>query len=203
MRERPVLETSRLVLRPFSELDASPVRELAGDPDVARMTLSIPHPYPEEMARQWIALHAPRWEEGRELVLAIVSREQASVVGAGGLLLEPAHHHAELGYWIGRPFWGRGYATEASRALLGFGFESLELVRIYGRHFACNPASGSVLRKLGMSIEGTWRRHLRRDEIFHDVCCYGLLREEWAGMDHPQRSVSSAGSVQQGRESAP
>ena len=96
-----------------------------------------------------------------------------------GLRIDQAHRRAELGYWIGTPFWGRGIATEAAKEMLRYGFEELRLHRIFAEHFAHNPASGRVLAKIGMKHEGCHRRHVLKWGEFVDAEQYGILREEW------------------------
>ena len=93
--------------------------------------------------------------------------------------MKPEHDHAELGYWIGVPYWGAGYATEGARAVMQFGFETLSLNRIFASHFSRNPASGRVLQKIGMRYEGTLRRHLKKWDEYIDLECYGVLRSEF------------------------
>jgi RimJ/RimL family protein N-acetyltransferase len=92
--------------------------------------------------------------------------------------LECEHDRAELGYWIGKPFWGRGYATEAARALVQYGFDTLGLHRIYARHLTRNPASGRVLHKIGMTHEGYRRKHEKKWGIYEDDKLYGILRDD-------------------------
>jgi RimJ/RimL family protein N-acetyltransferase len=174
----PVLETERLRLRPLEPADAPRVSELAGDRDVARNTLRIPHPYPEDAAEQWIAALPGMWERGEEAIFALTLREGGELVGAAGIH-GGGDGVGEIGYWIGRPYWGRGYATEAARALVSFGFDGLGLERVWAHSFGRNPASCRVLEKAGLVREGTLRRHVRKWEELEDVVCYGLLREEW------------------------
>ena len=177
----PTLESERLVLRPFdAEADAAAVERLAGDFAIADATLTVPHPYPAGAGAAWIATHAERWASGSGLTLAIASGENpADVVGAIGVSITAEHRRAELGYWIGVPYWGRGYATEASRALLRFGFVDLALHRIQARHFLRNPASGRVLEKVGMQFEGVMRGSLRKWDRFEDAAMYAALAPEW------------------------
>jgi [ribosomal protein S5]-alanine N-acetyltransferase len=137
----PVLRTARLLLRPFELSDALEVRRLAGDQAVALTTLHIPHPYPEGAAEQWIASHEEKFEKGEMMDLAITLAADQALIGAIGLVLCPSHSRAELGYWIVRPFWGNGFATEAGWAVLKYGFETLRLNRIQASHFVKNPAS--------------------------------------------------------------
>jgi RimJ/RimL family protein N-acetyltransferase len=171
----PTLSTGRLLLRPFSAADAREVQRLAGAPEVADTTLLIPHPYPDGVAEQWIASHPAAWEERRSLSLAITDEERG-LLGAIGLRPVMEHRHAELGYWIGVPHWGRGIATEAARAVIRFGFDELGLERVSATHFARNPASGRVLVKAGMQYEGRLRRHVLKCGRFEDGELYAVLR---------------------------
>lgn len=175
---QPLLATPRLALRPFVRSEAARVAELAGDREVAATTLRIPHPYDARMAEEWIAGLGPAYQEGR-LVNFAVTTAQDGVVGSIGLTLHAEHARGEMGYWIGKPFWGRGYASEAATAVLRFGFESLALHRIHAHHMTGNPASGTVLRKLGMRHEGTLRHHTLKWGEFHDIECYAILVEEF------------------------
>jgi ribosomal-protein-alanine N-acetyltransferase len=174
----PTLRTERLVLRSFTLDDAPRVQELAGAREVAATTLNMPYPYEDGMAEAWIGTHAAAWETRDRLTLAI-AHESAGLLGGIALNLALRHRRAELGYWIGMPYWNHGYATEAAAAVLAFGFGELGLNRIRGRCFATNPASGKVLRKLGMLHEGTMREDVVRWDRFHDLECYAILAREW------------------------
>jgi ribosomal-protein-alanine N-acetyltransferase len=176
--QQPTLETERLLLRPFRLSDASDVRRLAGAFEIADTTLTIPHPYPEGTAELWIATHATGFLARTQATFAIEERATRTLAGAIGLHIEPRHSIAELGYWIGLPFWGQGYATEAGRSIVAFGFTTLALNRIQARHFARNPASGSVMRKLGMSCEGTLRQAMKKWDRFEDVVMFSVLASE-------------------------
>jgi ribosomal-protein-alanine N-acetyltransferase len=175
---QPTLTTLRLLLRPFALADAPAVRRLAGEWAVADTTLSIPHPYDEGVAEAWIASLADQYARREQAVFAITENQTETLVGAIGLVLRAPHHRAELGYWVGRPYWGRGYATEAAAAVIAFGFAELSLNRIHACHFARNPASGRVLAKAGMRREGVSRQHVRRWDRFEDLVQYGILRED-------------------------
>jgi RimJ/RimL family protein N-acetyltransferase len=177
--DRPTLLTKRLVLRPFRMEDAPEVQRLAGAREVAATTATIPHPYEDGMAEAWIASHRETAESGEDVVFAITLREGGALVGAIGMRVKPRHERAELGYWVGVPYWGKGYATEASRAMLDHGFGALGLRRIYAHHFVSNAASGRVLLKIGMKLEGRLRQHMEKWGEWHDLDVYGVLREEW------------------------
>lgn len=174
-----LLETSRLTLRPFSAADAPAVQHLVCAREIAEMTLNIPHPYPDGAALMWISTHDEKIAQGTEYPFAITDRVDGSVYGAIGLRLEREHSRAELGYWIGLPYWGQGYATEAGKALLAFGFQTLGLHRIYAFHFGRNPASGRVLQKIGLLPEGCQRQHLYKNGRHEDLMMYGALAAEW------------------------
>lgn len=170
------LETPRLVLRPYSEADLPALIRLAGAREVAITTLRIPHPYTEENAREYLAICQAESASGPVTRFAITLRADGQFCGGAGLRLDPAHRHAELGYWLGVPFWGQGYATEAARAMLAYGFDTLALHRIYASHFAGNDASGRVLRKIGMKYEGRLRAHVCKWGEFLDLEFYGMLK---------------------------
>lgn len=175
----PTIETARLYLRPFTLADAPEVERLAGAFAVADTTLNIPHPYPEGIAVQWITRHPEDVQRGDVLTWAISARLNGTLYGAIGLHINATHQHGEVGYWVGQPYWGHGYASEAATAVLGHGFSVLGLNRIYARHFARNPASGRVMQKIGLRHEGVQRQHLRKGERFEDIVGYAMLREEW------------------------
>lgn len=101
----PVLETTRLRLRPFAPADAAGVQRFAGDKAVAGTTLMIPHPYPDGAAEAWIGTHAAKWAAHEEFVLAITLKSSNGLLGAIGLAVQEAHEMAELGCWIGGPHW--------------------------------------------------------------------------------------------------
>ncbi len=171
----PTLETARLRLRPYSEADIPELLPLIGAREIAATTGRIPHPYSVEDARQFLA----RMETDPEVRLAVILRSNGHLIGGVGLRLVEPHQQAELGYWIGVPYWGCGYATEAAGEMLRYGFEQLKLHRIFANHFKNNPASGRILRKLGMEYEGCQHGHFRKWDQFVDLELYGLLRQDW------------------------
>jgi [ribosomal protein S5]-alanine N-acetyltransferase len=179
MLERPTLTTARLVLRPFTVADAPDVQRLAGERQVASTTLNIPHPYEPGMAEQWISTHQERYERGELVNFAIVRRADNTIMGCINLRINQPHAHAELGYWLGVPFWSQGYCTEAARAVVQYSFEVLRLHRIYASHMTRNPASGRVMQKIGMTYEGCQRQHVQKWGVFEDLATYGILQSEY------------------------
>jgi RimJ/RimL family protein N-acetyltransferase len=169
-----VLETPRLILRPWVESDIPELVPLIGAREVAATTLRIPHPYREEHARQFLQ-NAKQDEQ----LLSIRLRSDGQLCGGVGLHPNPGHQHGELGYWLGVPFWGKGYATEAAGAIVRYGFEQLELHRIFASHFEGNVASRRVLEKLSMRPEGCLRQHILKWGKFLDLQLYAILRQEF------------------------
>lgn len=175
----PALNTDRLLLRPFRLEDASRVQQLAGDRAIAATTLNIPHPYEDGMAEDWIRNHPESFANQESVVFAITIKSEpgpSALVGAIGLTLAMPHARGELGYWIGKPYWRRGYCTEAAGAVLDFGFETLGLQRIFARYMTTNPPSGRVMEKIGMQYEGCFRQHINKWGQYVDINFYGILR---------------------------
>lgn len=174
----PPLETARLRLRPFGPIDADAVTALAGDAAVARYLVQMPHPYPRELAVAWIDGHAEAWRRGAGPTWAIERRRDRRVVGAVFLRWTPRHDRAELGYWLGRRHWGRGYAREAATAAVAFAFDVLGVHRVYAQHLGGNDRSAAVLRAIGMTAEGVRRGHIKKADAHHDLHSYAILRDE-------------------------
>ncbi len=156
--------------------DAPRVQLLAGDARVAEPTGLIPNPYEDGMAEAWIASHDHNRTTGTEFVYAITRHEDGVVVGA--IALRPmANEHENLGYWVGRPYWGNGYATAAAQALVALAFSWLDCNIVTASHLARNPASGRVMAKCGFSV-------LRRDVRSHrgtpeEYIVCGITPEAW------------------------
>ena len=183
MIQQPTLETERLLLRPLTPDDAATVARLAGSREVAHTTISIPHPYSEDQAREWIAARTGQSDAGKEIVFSVVIREDARLTGSVGLReIDSEHSQAEMGFWIGVQLWGKGYATEAARRVVRYAFEELKLNRVYAHHMVRNPASGRVLEKLGMKREGLLRQRVRKWGVFEDVVLMAILHDDWRQM---------------------
>ncbi len=153
MTTQPILPTNRLMLRPFSLSDAARVQLLAGDRRVSVMTVNIPYPYADGLAELWISSHAASYQQGDAIIYAITLAHNDELIGTVSLT-QRTSADANLGYWIGVPYWGQGYCTEAAAALLEFGLKQCGIPLIYARHLQANPASGRVMLKNGF-------RHIR------------------------------------------
>jgi len=137
------------------------------DFDVARMTSRVPHPYTEEHAEEFLALPP----DGRH-VFAVERKQDGLFLGMTGLHPDGDGGH-EFGYWLGKPFWGAGYATEAAGRLVRYAFEALGLETVHAGWFADNPASGHVLAKLGGRHNGSKMRLSRARDA--EVLCHDML----------------------------
>lgn len=187
MEHQPKIRTARLLLRPYRDVDAPEVQRLAGDARVSDTTLTIPHPYPDGIAEMWIATHEAAWTSGRGAVFAITQLADDQLVGTVGLTIRLEQQSAELGYWIGYPFWGHGFCTEAAQAALDFGFAVLGLGRIHAHHFERNPASGRVMQKVGMREEFFRPGAIEKRGVREDIRGYAITRAAWEEIRLPHR----------------
>lgn len=147
----PTLSTERLMLRGVVNADAERLAQLANDVQVAAMTTSMPNPYTQADADHWLKrCRGLDWD--REAYFVIEHRH-FGVVGGIGFESGP-RGRPELGYWLGRPFWNRGYATEATRAALDWARRDWRKKLVVAGHFTDNPASGQVLVKTGFLYTG-------------------------------------------------
>jgi len=135
------IKTQRLLLRPFQRSDAREFARLAGDWSVASMTSDIPHPFDESQALAWL-------KPARGEVRFAIALDGRHLIGGAGFYRRPSGV-AELGFWLGKPWWGQGFATEAARAVVAHGVRDRRLPAFSSAHFVDNPASGRVLAKLG------------------------------------------------------
>jgi len=175
------LRTARLLLRSLEREDIPTLVRLAGARAIAATTANIPHPYAEDDALIFLSQAEDDFRAGHSAIFAVTIPPDTELCGAVGLTIAPVPKRAELGYWIGVPYWGRGVATEAARAVMAFGFETLRLNRIYAHCFTGNIASQRVLEKMGMRHEGQSRRHIQKWDRLIDVENYELLACEYCG----------------------
>lgn len=174
-----VLKSKRLLFRPFSLDDAHDIQRLANDWEVATTVPSIPHPYPDGVAESWVNYLNQAREKGTEIGFAIVQVSDNVLVGSISLMVNKAHRKCEIGYWLGRNFWGNGYATEACWRIIDFGFTELELNKIFAPVMTRNKASIRVLEKAGMKYEGTAVQRLLIRGVFEDIVTYGIIKTDY------------------------
>ncbi|OMF29808.1 GNAT family N-acetyltransferase [Paenibacillus sp. FSL H8-0548] len=174
-----VLTTERLILRQLEEGDADELERLINDYDVARTTLNIPYPYPKGGALSFIRHRAEVLRDGAGYSFGIINKETNGFMGTIGMQLDNHNNRAELGYWLGKPFWNQGFVTEGVKRITAFGFDELKLHKIHAAAMTKNPASSSVMKKAGMKYEGTLRQHYLKWDAYEDIDYYGILREEY------------------------
>jgi [ribosomal protein S5]-alanine N-acetyltransferase len=176
-----ILETDRLILRPIEEFDAPALLPFVSDGDVAYNLLRMPHPYPEEQLVPFIRRCVAAMERREQFDMVVILKATGQAIGMCSLddvLWQ--HMRAEIGYYLGKPYWGHGYMTEAAKRMLEFGFWELGLERIHAYCFVRNTASARILEKIGMTREGCCRRAIKKADGFLDVFIYGIIREEFA-----------------------
>lgn len=177
--DHPRLVTDRLVLRGFEERDAPDIARHAGEYEMSVNFALPPFPYTPEDAHAWVKLSRELWAQKTGLSFALDSPADDSLIGSMGFKLALEHRRAEIGYWIARPHWGNGYATEAARRLVRYAFHDLNLNRVCACYYHWNRASGRVLEKCGLKHEGVQREHAMRLGRLADNVLMGVTRAEW------------------------
>ncbi|MCF7958579.1 MAG: GNAT family N-acetyltransferase [Phycisphaerae bacterium] len=176
----PQFETDRIIIRRYKPSDAEDLYNVLKDKAMSRWTFALPHPYPQEAAVKYIRQTQSRWRLEKGYAFAVVHKETGKVIGNVGLnRVEQTHKCGEIGFCLGKKYWGQGLMTEAIERLLHFGFNKLKLHRIYGHTFQANTASKRVFEKTGFTLEGTMRQAVVRYKKRHDLLNYGILRGEY------------------------
>ena len=175
-----ILETQRLVLRPFAVADAGEMyRNWASDPEVMKFLTWPVHESPEatvELLKVWVA----QYESPEYYQWAMVLKECGQVIGSISVNEHDEKvEKAEVGYCMGKAWWHRGLMAEALQAVMDYLFGEVGFHRIQAAHDLRNPNSGAVMRKCGMTVEGTLRQYLWSNSGVGDMCMHGILREEW------------------------
>ena len=184
------LENGTLLMRPLESHDSSAILDLVVTPEIAANTF-VPQPYPPEAASEFVRLGRERWRYDEAYVFGVIEKCSQRFAGCMGIHPVAAHGRAEVGYWIGKAFWGRGLATSALRLLLQFAFETLKLNRVEAGHFAHNPASGRVMEKAGMRFEGLRRQYVLHREQYKDLVWYAILREDYEALSAGKRKETA------------
>ncbi len=171
----PTLETDRLILRPAAPEDVPDIAALANDEGVATRTESMPYPYHPDDARSWLE----RIERDQtEQAFAIVRKPDGVFAGMIGLLIDGSDC-AEVGFWLGRPYWGHGYATEALARVLAYAFEARDFAMIKAGAFPDNAASIRVQEKAGMRLAGREIRFAPARGGDRAVAIREIRRRDW------------------------
>lgn len=185
MTNFPTLETERLILNRPTENDLGDlILHLNSDNVFSENTLNIPFPYQNENAEFWIhELVNKGFEEKKNFTFAIREKENPKLIGAIGIHLDKVHLKAEIGYWIGKDFWNKGFVTEAVREIIRFGFQDLGLNKIYATHFPHNPASGKIMQNCGMKLEATLKQEYFKNGKPLDVLKYSVLKQDFVNLE--------------------
>lgn len=192
------LETTRLVMRPIREEDASFLYPLINDAEVVLNLRDVPHPYPENQLIKWIRAIRQSMAEKSALEMAIVLKENNRPIGICALNhLDWNLKSAELGYWLGRQYWAHGYMTESVRAIVQFGFVYLGLERIYAHCITRNIASARVLRKAGLKYEGLSEHPVEKAEGLFDVMRFGIMKFEYQAYHESKLWLQSVDGIQE------
>ena len=161
-------------LRPYRMSDCDPLLAIANDREVSRnMTERFPFPYTEADAREWLGFCASEGEPTRNFAVEV----DGELAGGAGIDVRSGERagSAEMGYWLGRNYWGRGVATTVAKALSVYAFATFDLDKLEATVFGWNLASARVLEKTGFQLEGRLRRSVVKDGDRTDLLLYGLL----------------------------
>ncbi len=184
MNKIPKIETNRLILQQITSNDIPKIIEYAGNKKVADMTLNIPHPYKEQDAVFWINSANEGLKNRTQYTFGIRIKTSNQFIGGIGLKVNNRFNRSELGYWVAEPFWNTGYTTEAVKAILKFGFEVLNLNKIFATHLTENIASGKVMIKNGMIKEGELKDHTKKGGLYQSLIQYRLTKIEFENDDN-------------------
>lgn len=187
------LATERLLLRPLRLDDAETVHRLVNDWAVVRMLSQLPFPYPRALADQWIASTLEQIERGSGYHLAITGQEagREMLIGCIGLRLDMTPEVGNLGYWIGKAFWGHGVATEAAARLSRWALANLDIERLEAHVAVDNPASGAVLRQAGFREVGTGMAPFLARGGQHPVIRFEATRDDLFGRPGPDATAET------------
>jgi RimJ/RimL family protein N-acetyltransferase len=185
VRTIPVLETGRLTLRAPSLRDGKSIARLANDRRIAENTLRIPHPYTVDDAEEFIA--ACNTQDGEATFVIALGAQPIGMCG-----VEPRANDAEIGYWLGAPYWGQGYATEAVRAAIDHAFGALGHLALQAGARVTNPASRRVLEKCGFQWTGVGLYRIRAIKSAAPIDRFRLDRGLWASLKAWGRSKEVA-----------
>ena len=177
------LSTERLTLRPLCPSDAADLHRLVNDWAVVRMLAALPFPYPRPLADQWIESARRLWDEGREYHFAITGHEDGKelLIGAAGLKFDRKQRSADLGYWVGKRYWGHGVASEATTKLVSWALAHLDIDKLTASVIEDNEASAKVLAHAGFKPAGTGKGSFRARGGEHPVRLFAATREDVFG----------------------
>lgn len=177
--DTPTIETDRMILRKIGPRDEEDIFAYASDRETTEYVIWNTHQTIAD-SRAYIQFTLDRYAKDEAADWGMVLKASGRLIGTISLFAKDfISRRAEMGFVIGRPYWGQGLTPEAGASLLKLAFEEMQLHRVECRHFAPNKKSGRVMQKLNMTYEGTAREAIQCRGIFWDICHYGILRSEW------------------------
>ena len=174
------LKGKRVFLRKITPKDAQSIYDNVKDKEIARYTENIPYPYPKTDTIKFIKRSDDKIKKGKGYTFGITLKEDDQVLGIVSLnSIDHKNKSAELGYWLGKKYWGKGIISEAVRLILGFAFKNLKLHRVHAGVFEKNIASKRVLEKSGFKFEGLLREAVFKHGRWYNKLAFGILRKEY------------------------
>lgn len=170
------ISTTRLQLMPIVVADLPQITDYANNKNISDALISIPHPFTKKDATTWYKAHEHGAKKGVQITFVIKDYNN-SLIGIIGLSINATHNHAEAGYWIAEHHWAHGYATEALDAVIKFGFEKMQLHKIFATHFKRNANSGKVMSKCGMVQEGELKDHYKKNDEYLCIVQYSIINQ--------------------------
>lgn len=165
-------------LTPYRLSDKANLIKYINDAEINRNTLAIPYPYGEKEAEEWLKLALQEEEKFGTYANWVIRDKKGELIGCIGrqMLYGKDSHTDEVGYWLARPYWGKGIMTEVVIAFCDYWFENSPVIRFTAAVFAYNAASARVLEKAGFQKEGYLRQHYAKDGQFLDGILYAKLK---------------------------
>lgn len=174
----PQLKTERLLLNQPTENDVKTISKILNHDVYSHNTINIPFPYSDKDAQFWLELCRNGFKNETQYIFAIRLQDTNQLIGGIDLGIDKRFNKAELGYWIDQDHAGKGYATEAAKAIINFGFHELKLKRIFATYFDFNIASGKVMEKIGMTKEGLLHCHTRKHDVYQNHVLYAIINQD-------------------------
>ena len=174
----PTLETERLILRKITMEDSADIHRYASNPDVSKYVFWEAH-NSLGATEDYIGFILDLYANGKLAPWGIQNKEDGKLIGTVDFVnWQPQHRTAEIGYALSKEYWGRGMATEATKELIKFGFNSMDLVRIQAKCLVENAGSERVMEKAGMAFEGILRKFIFIKGSHYDVKMYSIIKED-------------------------
>lgn len=174
--ELPHIKTERLIMSSPHVSDLEKIKSILNtNEDYSKNTVNIPYPYTIENAKFWLNLAEVGIKNQNQFIFVIRLKNTNELIGGIDLGVNKQFHKAELGYWLDKKHWNNGFATEATKAIINFGFKELNLKRIFATHFEENLSSGRVMEKAGMKKEGILKCHTFKNGKYQNHILYAVI----------------------------